>query len=247
MPMKKGFTLVELSIVLVVIGLLTGGILVGQSLIASSELGAFTRQIQQYDANLALFKDRFRGIPGDTNRISYSGTHGGRANDGWVESRGGDDNHFENEVAYFWQDFSVSGMLKEEYSFTTGSGIISGENVPQAKMGNDAGIVVCRPDNVADPFYNVANVYWISDLPESGVNTWGGVCSDCKYAFTPSEALSVDVKMDDGLQNSGDVRGAGRTEFGPAAAACVTGSAYDVDRDDLVCSLIIRTLSQVGQ
>ena len=46
---KSGFTLVELSIVLVIIGLLIGGILVGQSLIESAKMNSFVRQVQQID------------------------------------------------------------------------------------------------------------------------------------------------------------------------------------------------------
>jgi len=66
--MKNGFTLVELSIVLVIIGLLIGGILVGQSLIDSAKLQSFVRQMQQYDAALLTFYTKYKSIPGDSRR-----------------------------------------------------------------------------------------------------------------------------------------------------------------------------------
>lgn len=62
---RPGFTLIELSIVLVVIGLLVGGILVGRDLIYTAELRSVVRQIEQYDTAVMTFKDKYRGLPGD--------------------------------------------------------------------------------------------------------------------------------------------------------------------------------------
>ena len=53
---KNGFTLVELSIVLVIIGLLIGGILVAQSMIGTAKITAFTRQVQQADIAVRILK-----------------------------------------------------------------------------------------------------------------------------------------------------------------------------------------------
>ena len=63
--MKKGFTLVELSIVLVIIGLLIGGILVAQSMIGASKIVAVAAQIQQFDAGVMSFKTKYNALPSD--------------------------------------------------------------------------------------------------------------------------------------------------------------------------------------
>jgi prepilin-type N-terminal cleavage/methylation domain-containing protein len=63
--MKKGFTLVELSIVLVILGLLAGGVLAGQSLIRAAELRSVTTQLEQYSTAIYAFRDRYFAIPGD--------------------------------------------------------------------------------------------------------------------------------------------------------------------------------------
>jgi len=64
--MKKGFTLVELSIVLVIIGLIIGGILVGQSLIESAKINRMTSDIRQYEIAVTLFYKKYKNFPGDS-------------------------------------------------------------------------------------------------------------------------------------------------------------------------------------
>ena len=66
MSKKKGFTLVELSIVLVIVGLLISGILVGQSMIATARLQSAIRQLQQYDAAVTNFQTQYNQLPGDS-------------------------------------------------------------------------------------------------------------------------------------------------------------------------------------
>ena len=62
---RSGFSLVELSIVLVILGLLTGGILAGQSLIRAAELRSVATESQRYMAALNSFRDKYFALPGD--------------------------------------------------------------------------------------------------------------------------------------------------------------------------------------
>jgi prepilin-type N-terminal cleavage/methylation domain-containing protein len=73
-PMKQGFTLVELSIVLVIIGLLIGGILVAQSMIDTSKIEAQVRQIGQFDSAVANFVTKYNSLPGDSPQFGGNGT-----------------------------------------------------------------------------------------------------------------------------------------------------------------------------
>src|ERR1700743_3469732 len=61
----RGFPLIELSIVLVIIGLIVGGILVGQDMIKAAEVRAQISQIEKYNQAVNTFKAKFQAIPGD--------------------------------------------------------------------------------------------------------------------------------------------------------------------------------------
>ena len=62
---QQGFSLIELSIVLVIIGLLTGGILTGQSLIRASEVRSVATEVAKYRTAVMSFRDQYKALPGD--------------------------------------------------------------------------------------------------------------------------------------------------------------------------------------
>ncbi len=69
------FSLVELSIVLVILGLLVGGILAGQSLIRASELRTVSADVSRYNQAMLAFKDKYFALAGDiTNATAFWGT-----------------------------------------------------------------------------------------------------------------------------------------------------------------------------
>ncbi|PZP85253.1 MAG: hypothetical protein DI582_06390 [Azospirillum brasilense] len=73
--MKNGFSLVELSIVLVILGLLTGGILGGQALIRAAELRSVTSEYTRWVTATQTFRDKYFALPGDmSNATAFWGT-----------------------------------------------------------------------------------------------------------------------------------------------------------------------------
>src|SRR5688572_10018529 len=73
--MRRGFTLIELSIVLVIIALLVAGVLVGRELIKTSELRSLMTQVDQFKTATYTFRNKYNGLPGDiTNAESIWGS-----------------------------------------------------------------------------------------------------------------------------------------------------------------------------
>jgi prepilin-type N-terminal cleavage/methylation domain-containing protein len=129
--MRKGFTLVELSIVLMIIGLLIGGIVVGQSLISNARMKAVIREKEQYEVAVRLFKNKFKGLPGDS---TVTGTMFGTAN-------GNGDGAFDwtnNELHIAWRQLGSSAIISGSYSGSSGASIVA-TNIPQSKVFKAAG------------------------------------------------------------------------------------------------------------
>jgi prepilin-type N-terminal cleavage/methylation domain-containing protein len=137
--LKAGFTLIELSIALVIIGLLVGGVLVGQDLIRAAQVRATISQIEKYNTATNIFKAKYGYLPGDITSaaasqfglITRSGCAGDGDGNGLIESAGGNNFSSANlpgcltgnggsgggsgtatgEEAIFWVDLGTVGLI----------------------------------------------------------------------------------------------------------------------------------------
>lgn len=244
--MKKGFTLVELSIVLVIIGLLIGGILVGQSLIDSAKLNSVVRKIQQLDIAVAQFKLKYNSIPGDTPLFAPAGN-----NDKFIDCGFGldYDDPSNAEVANFMVHLNDSGFLPN-LNFTSSIGPDSLDNSSQTpnlmSLGlslKGASIVPMCPSNYtalsvsASNDFLLDNRYIITDTSQ-----YTNIFGDWGYAaLTAVEAASIDKKLDDGAAATGTV-GINYSDYG-----CLDGSnTYDLSTSGYLCELGIKMFSQAN-
>ncbi len=131
--MKRGFTLVELAIVLVIIGLLIGGILAAQSMINAAKIQTFVRQVQQFDVAVSNFKTKYKGLPGDTTIMGCTDYGSGNVCDnGWIQdynnggnqdaSGGAATQFFQGEALHFWPDLGKSGFAPNINFLSTAPG-----------------------------------------------------------------------------------------------------------------------------
>ena len=150
---RHAFSLVELSIVLVILGLLVGGILAGQSLIRAAELRSITSQYAQYIAAVGAFRDKYFALPGDFTKATDfwtaadvdpatcrtavgtgTATCNGNGNGVIASFTLGVDEHFRA-----WQHLANAGLIEGTYSGVTGAAHVSedanpGVNVPAGRL-----------------------------------------------------------------------------------------------------------------
>ena len=252
---KSGFSLVELSIVLVILGLLTGGILTGQSLIRAAEIRSVSTDFQRYQAALNTFRDKYFALPGDMrNATDFWGTFSnGTCNTGsgiGTETCNGNGNgSFENgganvaaEHFLFWQHMANAGLIEGSYTGKAGSigGIdhIFGENAPQSRV-NNAGWQVRNTGSL------FGDSFWF-DGDHGHVLRIGGrhpTDGEPKTAFlSPEEALNIDTKIDDGRPGSGQTVVLHSTACSNATGSTDLSAEYALSTTSLECSMVFRNM-----
>lgn len=270
--MKKGFTLVELSIVLVVIGLLVGGILVGKNLIESSGINATVHQLGQFDAGVIKFVTMYKQIPGDSKSFGGDG-------DGAIESHNfgtdwdGQMTAHACEVSNFWTHV-FSGKFKAG-TYTSGSQQVpdivkvsgADKSSPAAKVGrnNSAWIASTYSDGVGVPNWwhrSKTKHNYYSIITGNGYIQGGSGGSyrfprsnmpDSK-ALTPAQLYSIDKKADDGRANSGYITSGGYHDFALGYAVptlvpnanCSTNESYEIQNTDYECTPFFRIGGTMG-
>ena len=226
---EDGFTLVELSIVLVIIGLIIGGILAGQDMIRAAEVRSTIAQIEKFNTSVNTFRDKYAYIPGDMNSIkagefgfeTRTGAVGHGDANGRLEGCAAGAVVFGCETALFWRDMAQVGLVGEDMNYATdalanAAAIITGPElpdfIPEASLGRGN-------------FFNVFNAAGINYYQLTGVSDIAATGAQTLVnALTPQESENIDNKMDDGRPLTGVVRameGTGplNTAVTPATAA----------------------------
>lgn len=245
----SGFTLVELSIVLVIVGLLIGGVLVGQSLIDSARVNLQVSQFQQFDVALNQFWRKYKCIPGDCGydfAKNGSGTYGGNDNDRILEAGNPatlwSTNDIYGEVCLFFPDLYGSGLKGGNNNWVACDAV--GIEFPASKIRKNYGIVA-RGNSIGEIFYFHGIV--------AGSTNVNFATRAANGSLSPAESLALDAKMDDNLPGTGDVVAVTTTAAGSggvpypftlnttAAACTMAGTAYNTSRSsELLCNLLVK-------
>ncbi len=107
---QKGFTLVEIAIVLVIIGLLIGGVLKGQSMIQNAKVKRVAKSADELRAAIYTFYDKYGVYPGDENNTSIPP---GDANNGGANPGNGQIN--QDEADMMFEDLALAGIISGSY------------------------------------------------------------------------------------------------------------------------------------
>lgn len=209
MNTRRAFSLVELSVVLVILGLLAGGVLSGRSLIRASELRATVTEVQRFMTATYSFRDKYFAIPGDMATASQFwtawSTTGTAAS--VTGAKNGDGNGLigsaaESERLQFFRHLSLARLIEGSYAGSYAETVpdytaVAGVNTPPAKLGKGGLVFVNSAGHAGNPkVYGLTGNYLLVQTSASPFTI-----------VMPEEAWNIDTKIDDGISSSGAMLG----------------------------------------
>lgn len=225
---EAGFTLVELAIVMIIIGLLIGGVLKGQELANNAKISATVSQIKAIDAATSTFKDMYAALPGDiltpatrlpnctaVGACSTAGNGDGRLTGTTVLAASA------GEGDRFFVHLSVADLLT---GIVPGGGAGWGGIYPKSK--SDGGFIAS---------YSAGGAVGAAAQARAGhyLSLVAVPTASNNDTLTPNEAFRIDNKLDDGVADTGTV-------VASTAGACSTGGVYTEATQARSCDLAIR-------
>jgi prepilin-type N-terminal cleavage/methylation domain-containing protein len=219
---QSGFTLIEIAIVLVIIGLLLGGVLKGQELINSAKVKNLANDFKNVPIFIYGYQDKYKALPGDQIQASLdsqfppantgtacSAPAAGKCttNNGVIDG-GWDASAVTDESFVFWQHVRLAG-------FGPGATVTTAPDY--------------RPKNAVNGFIGVTNA---AQSPVTGIKGTYIVCSD---AIPGKFAKQLDTTLDDGNTATGSVMVVPAGTPTSAPVAPLATSAIVDDTTYLVC------------
>jgi len=216
---EGGFTLVEIAIVLVIIGLLLGGILKGQEMITQAKIKNVIADMSGVSAAMYGYQDRYKALPGDDKMADRWGlTPPGSAGNGVIEGKYSDAATAESML--FWDHLRRAG-------FVSGTGATNPFNAVSGKMGVQTG-----DGSGANPK---------GVLGEAAASKMFTGLIMCSANLPDKIAISVDAQMDDGDGKKGSVR-AQKQGAGPNPDLTSEGAGDSYSEDGVSSYVVCRQM-----
>ncbi len=211
---QRGFTLVEIAIVLVIIGLILGGVFKGQSLIDSARVRSISSDVSGIRAAWYSFQERYRSIPGDFSNAqtqidsaALQGNGNGRIDDS-------------QERAAVWQQLALAGFI---------TGNFDGERSATGTASDVECAQNTCPSNPFNGYYKISYSAQAADVEGLAHEIFTG-------AQIPVNILSqLDRKLDDGAPSTGRFR-----VHRSFKSACTRNGEWDVATAHANCAAVLR-------
>jgi prepilin-type N-terminal cleavage/methylation domain-containing protein len=253
---RAAFTLIEISIVLVIIGLIVGGVLLGQDLIEGARMRAQISQLEKFDSAVTTFKLKYNALPGDVWSPTQFGlgfdcsppNHGNQ--NGIIEDENGSypPSHTNCEPVYFFVHLQQAQLISElnNWSSAANSCYNNGQysqtigcQFPEGKVGSGGFLAHSDASGTLGYFFGM------SLYDPTVLNPYNITQHTNNPVITPMQAYQLDVKLDDGLPMTGNIKSMIRPQLTDNVAGnCITtvvGNAYNIPNTNLACRLWIRS------
>lgn len=255
---QAAFTLIELSIVLVIVGLLVGGILIGQNLIKAAELNSVVVEFRKFQSAVNTFSDKYNALPGDfKNATDFWGAPGGNlancpntAGTG-TETCNGDNNGLitfdngpakYNEAFTFWQHLANAGLIDGSYTGISGPNAaihaIIETNAPKSKFNGGGWTSRVIPISFTGSTSAFNTKY--GNTFDFGTQTSND--STQEPIMTPKELWQIDSKIDDGMPGTGTVVAHHWSLCTLAANKDDIYANYKLSEEDITCAIFFTGL-----
>lgn len=233
---QAGFTLVELAIVMIIIGLLIGGILKGQELIQNAQVTATSSQVKAIEAALNTFTDSYNAMPGDMlapgtrlpNCTAAPCNVAGNGN-GRIAEAPADAAAAGSEATRFWAQMASVDLLGG--IDPSSADIAWGDALPSADIGGGFTIgYAAAAGNLTGSGGAFSSGHYLSMRQTPGTAI---AASPANANLQPTQAARIDRKLDDGASDAGSVRAAGDGN-------CYAAAAYQEQNASTECQLYVR-------
>lgn len=210
---QSGFTLVEIAVVLIIIGLLLGAVLKGQELIDNTKAKRAANDMNGVTAAFHGYRDRYNRLPGDDGPLATLGARGGS----WsaVTEQGNADGVVGVTLTQAWNGGGEGAAF---WQHLRASGLIAGD---PAQAG-----VAALPHNAFGGLIGVTSSATMGGL--------GGL-KICMSQVPGKLAVALDNQLDDGLPGAGSFRASDATAGSNTSPRTVASSTYNEDNQYTVC------------
>ncbi len=233
---------------LVILGLLVGGVLSGQSLIRAAELRAVSTEYSRYVTAVQTFRDKYFAIPGDMpNATAFWGDDNAACADAAVANgspgtcNGNGDGQIgtpsgggiTGEMYQNWKQLALARLIEGNYTglsgavstCSSGKGVVVGVNAPRSRVPNGGWSL---------EFFGHPGDSFTYTLADSNLFFMGGQSSGCPPIddiFKPEELWNIDTKLDDGKPGRGKIMARSESAWGSATSCSTSASQTDYNGD----------------